>query len=198
MRARTAEIKPAHILAFVVRTKPGALRQDRFELKGAADIRIEIVFKIERCHDALRDDMFASTASWRRRFVRELSQESWHAVNWSVVVDCSLCANVVNGGRLAMRWGRHRLCSQRLGRCQDRRSNDSEVHENCIHAAGSVSVAKEGPCIAENTGSRPDQTVWRLERFSHCCTQQLGWLGWSAASPQDSGDLFLADNNLDS
>lgn len=63
--ARTAKVEPANILRDVVRSEPGALSQNGFELESGADVRIESGFEISRGEDQLADEVFAKVGNNR-------------------------------------------------------------------------------------------------------------------------------------
>ena len=54
-----AEVESFHILGDVMGPEPGTLSEDRFELKGGADVGIEPGFEIPRSKDELADKVFA-------------------------------------------------------------------------------------------------------------------------------------------
>ena len=56
--ARTAQVKPANVLGYVVGSEPRTLSENGFKLKGRAHVRIETGFKIPRGEDQLADEVF--------------------------------------------------------------------------------------------------------------------------------------------
>ena len=63
--ACTAKVEPANILRDVVRSEPGALSQNGFELESGADVRIKPGFEIPWGEDQLADEVFAKVGNNR-------------------------------------------------------------------------------------------------------------------------------------
>ena len=63
--ACTTKIQPANVLRDVVRSEPGTLSENGFELESGADVRIESGFEIAGGENQLADDVFAEVGNNR-------------------------------------------------------------------------------------------------------------------------------------
>jgi len=63
--ACTAKVEPANVLRDVVRSEPGALSENGFELESGTDVRIESGFEIPGGEDQLADKVFAEVGDNR-------------------------------------------------------------------------------------------------------------------------------------